>query len=162
MTYTELEDKIYDWAVGQVTIGIPIIWSNQNGPRPTPPFISLHIITYNKIGQVAKSMANDEGEITLHWGEDIPLSIQGFGEASREELETLRRSLDLESILLSLQEAGIAVKDGDVSVRDISESLDTDRERRWIFEPTFGIGQEAVDTVGYIEDIDITKEVNNG
>lgn len=155
MTYSALQDHIYDWAAAQLS-GVTIIWNDQNGPRPTPPFIALQILAMPKIGQADSTMADDTGQITRSWGEDVPMSIQGFGGATYEHLATLRSSLDRQAPLQALSANGIAVKDGDGPISDISETVDTDRERRWLFEPTFGIQQTLVDDVGYIETFEYT------
>lgn len=172
MTYTELQDFLWAWpnlvlnpegdppvplAPTQI---VPIIWGNENGPRPTRSYVSLTIITDRRVGQPNESLVrltgtppNEVGTQTLRWNKDLTLNVQTYGPRAHELIQALEESLALLVVQDMFGAAGLALRDiGDV--KDISEALDEQTEPRKTMDLVFGRAVAVTQQPGWIETVD--------
>lgn len=156
MLYTELEDIIYSWI--SENIELDIIWKNQNGMRPNPPYITLNILSYTKLGEKNTLSVDDDGNREVKYDEDISLEIESFGMDSQNELQKIKDSIQNESILSSLADQGIVIRN-DFAIKDVSSLLDETIEKRYIYELTLGFVHSIIENVGIIETINFSEEV---
>ncbi len=156
MTYTEVENGIYDWASS--IIAVSVIFADDNGPRPSLPYITINVTTTVKVGQANKEFPiPDTGIQKIRYNEDVSLSLNGYGVGANDQLQLLKDSLQKESVRDTLRVDGLVIRDDSTGITDISTLIDETIEKRWLFEIFMGFGQEITEDTSYIEDVDMTE-----
>lgn len=163
MTYYELEINIYKWLELVLPIGTSIIQANENGPRPSLPYVMFDITSITKIGQsYRESEIGTDGIQTIRYDEDFTLEIQAFGGNAHLLLQELKDSLQRESIIQYLDNClGIAVRT-DNTINNIALLIDNTIEKRWMYEVFMGFAHTTTDYTNYIEDVEIEKTYLGG
>jgi hypothetical protein len=160
ITYTEIENRIIQWIKRTLiicNISAAVIKANQNGPRPSLPYINMNVTTITKVGQAETPTSTDEfGVGDIKYNEDSSVSLQGFGKGSNDILQALKNSLQKEDTRQYLNSCGLVIRD-DSSITDISLLIDATIEKRYLLEIMFGWGQSDTDTVGFIENVVIDE-----
>lgn len=143
----ELQEILYDFFDNIIEHKIPIIFENQNGVRPIPPFIS---IAFNSISTLGTTPYNypyleqkgnpDDTDDTDESSEIIyveklrqpverSIAIRGFGEDSEEYLNNIRNYLLFDECGDFLFSRNIVIK----SIEDIIENVSTYSQDSEIF-----------------------------
>lgn len=156
--FSTLQDAIYDWAAG-ILGAVPVIWYHENAPRPTVPYVALHLFTVRSVGVDAQLPPTHAGAIEVVGNRDFTLECQGIGLSSMDFLEKLKTSLERPTVQESLREAaGICVVDRG-AISDISDLVDSRWEERNVMDLFFRFAQVDTDTPGVIEKAFIEKKV---
>lgn len=147
-----IENALYGWAHA-VLPSVPIIWYHQNAPRPTVPYIALHLETINSVGVDAQLFPGTDGKVEVVGNRDFILLVQGIGNASMDFLETLKSSLEKPTVQFALRQAGIVFVDR-MAVACISELVDSRWEERNILDLKFRFAQTDKDDPGYFTKVE--------
>ena len=157
MTYTEVEDAVYAW-VSSIIDSNTVIFFNEDGPRPTLPYITINLFAFTKVGYAYHQFPiPDTGIKKIKYDEPFTVSLQGYGKNSQNLLQELKDSLQKDVVINALDSNGLAVLDENFPVNDISGLIDSTIEKRYSYDILMGFAQELSEEVGYIEDVDITK-----
>lgn len=157
MLYSELETELYNWASNNTSV--LVIFADGNGTRPDENYISLKIMTISKIGQKDELSTDINGDRKIKYDEDFTLNIEGYGIGVNDNIQELKDSLQKETVIQALVQAGIAVRN-DSDITDISELLDETIEKRYLYEVMMGFSHEIDENVGVIENVEWTPSYN--
>jgi hypothetical protein len=149
---TTIERAIYGWEQ-LVLPSVPMIWFHQNAPRPTVPYVAMHLKTISSKGVDVYIAKTDE----LVGNRDFILMIQGFGSGSQGFMEALKTSLEKPAIQLYLSMHDLVFVDR-MGVNDISEVVDSRWEERNQLDIIMRFAQVAADTEPKIEHVNIEKD----
>jgi len=142
-----IEDALYGWAHA-VLPSVPVIWYHQNAPRPTVPYVALHLTTINSVGVDAHLFPGTDGKVEVVGNRDLILLVQGIGNASMDFLETLKLSLEKPTVQFALRQSGIVFVDR-MAEECISELVDSRWEERNLLDLKFRFAQTDKDDPGY-------------
>jgi len=173
---TTIENAIQSWIVAASGLaGAKVIWAEQGGNRPAPPYIAINAITLSRFGEDWKRIvdlsdddpppdAGEEIEIHREGPREIALSIQCFADSP---LGTASAMSILNDVQAKVRHASIAdaLRAGGVSVRrfDAINSLGaivgaTDWEPRATMTAYLGVASDVSEVATYIETTEITEE----
>jgi len=152
-----IEDGLYAWAT-LVLPTVTVIWAHENAPRPTVPYITMHLLSINSVGVDAILPPNNvTGVSEIVGNRDFTLSIKGIGTYSMEYLEALKLSLEKPSVQAFLRTKNIVFVDR-LALTCIAEVVDNRFEERNLLDLKFRFAQYDNDTVGIIMHADIEKD----
>lgn len=158
MTYSQIKQNILNYVSVNVG-GVPVIWSNQNGPLPALPYITIDITSYVSDGEASQGGTDTEGNQTRSYNEDINLSIQSYGEDSEDYLQILKRSFSSEQGRLDLEAQELVLRD-DGNIRNVATTIDSTMEPRYLYELILGSCEAYIEDVGVVETVEINGEIN--
>lgn len=156
MLYSELRQKIYNWVFNNITL--PVIWEDQNAPRPDQAYIGIKINVYTKMNQANALYPNNTGDRIIKYDEDFTVSIKSYGDGTDDNLQQLKDSLQKEVVKQQLIADGIAVR-FDNEITDITTLIDQTREVRFIYEVFMGMAHDFTENVGVIEDFEYSYNI---
>jgi len=121
-----LKDTLYDWVaavVAETGRTDQVIWRNENGPRPVPPFISIEFTGSQTPGMPNYSLVKikgqkDDGEQEIRQFMRKALTMHAFGEGAVDLLETIKASIFREKYVAMLYKAGLVIP----QVLDVTET----------------------------------------
>ena len=113
-----LKDTLYDWVaavVAETGRKDEVIWRNDKGPRPKPPFIAIEFTgsqvlgspDYTNVEGVEKE--EDAGEQQIRQSVRRALTMYAFGEGAIDLLETIRASIYRSQYIDMLHRAGLVI-----------------------------------------------------
>jgi len=115
----QIKDAIYDWVAAVVAEEgrtDPVIWDNEDGPRPKPPFISLEFIGTSTPGMPDYSMVEvdpdnpeDQGVQKVSRFVRRALTMYAFGKGALDLLETIKASYEEDKYIEMLAERGLVI-----------------------------------------------------
>jgi hypothetical protein len=162
-----IKDALYDWVAAVVAEEgrtDPVIWDNDDGPRPEAPFISLTFTGSNTPGFPNYSMIEVDKENPDDWGTQTisrfvrrSLTMYAFGERAMDLLETIKASIDKEAYKEMLEKKGLAIP----QVLEVSQTpavYSGSTEEAAIFEFYLTYTRVITDSPGWIETADIKPE----
>lgn len=153
-----LKTSLYCWANDNTPSTIPVIFSNQNSPRPSTPYVSLLINSFVQIGNDYSPRPTDStSEIDLAGDREFTLEVQVFGGSHLQILENLRSSLQKETVLNELRSKGVVFVLQN-PITDISAVFDTRFEQRATMDILFRISQTIEDDHGAIETVELKEK----
>lgn len=164
LNITEIETALYNWAAAVVAAAgssAQVIFLNQDGPRPTPPFVGLNLIGPRMTGgsdHQSDQGTGDQGFIQQGMRE-FTVSVNVYAENDSLTLATkLHSSLNNPVYFDQLAEDKIGV--GAVNdVNDLSQFLETEWERRSQFDFMIYSGVNDEYTSPIIETVDYTNNL---
>lgn len=187
MRQSTFEDTIYDY-LSNLTTGT-IIWSDENGTRPSLPYLTLLVSPGIKQGNpyyypgeslyVLNNLTTTDGDnIILLSGDnltinelepviqqsytyhvDYQVSVQGYGRGSIDLLEDIQEGLHAQSTIETNQVLGIGLRD-DAEILDVSTLVGNTREKRYSLTLLFGTIRKVDKQLSYIEKVSGTGDVN--
>ena len=90
---TDIEAKIYP-LIAAWTTGEPLIWSNQNAPRPAIPYWTLNSVSEVAIGDNTYDQGTNDIDQMFHRGvRESVIQVQRIGEGSTQIIANLRENL---------------------------------------------------------------------
>lgn len=169
-----VEDAIHAWAVsGTGLAGSRIIWSEQNGPRPDTPYVTLLFIGNRQVGvdwtEIEDVSDPDPGEEIRHKvrGKRVAtLSVQCFGgdatgtSAPDELLEGMRSSARLPSVAASLVAVGLGVGEMGPVQRAGAVRQETVFEPRATMDVMLFVGAEVEELGTYISNAEVENQIS--
>jgi len=159
MNITTLENTLYTW-VYSITTTTPVIWLNQNGPRPEGGYVALKHNVFKSIGlngYKAPPDINDIVKIT----DDIEfiLMITGYEGTGKEAVFKVFEALKNPSKISSLSSNGIFYIDNQ-GILDVSELLDNSYEARAALDVNLRMANTIQYSPGVIETVNIDLTLN--
>lgn len=146
-----------------------VIWSHQDGPRPSRPFMTVRLTAITATGDDwVESLydgdrpAGQEIEKRVTGTREITVSVQAYtgsstGSSTATALLTkVQIALALPSIRAALNDAGIGVLSRG-SVTDLSAVLEDKFEGRAALEARFTTTDDISEYIGYIETVEVTE-----
>ncbi len=136
----------------------PIMWAEQNAPRPgdgvdiTKSHITLRLGAGARVGQDFVDTPNVSGIANVIGNRDLTLSVQAFGPGARQELEDIRSSLSRPTIQDLLRAGDIVYRDA-FPVQNVAALLESSYEERASLDVLFGTHEELTDDLGYIDTV---------
>lgn len=157
MKDSELRLKILNWLQNNASSDLSaIIFANQNAPRPSYPFMTMHILSKEENEHADIPRPNDLGVTTISKTKNFTVSVQSFGPGSLDIMDDLRRTLEKVTVTQDLRSDGIAFIRVVSGVNDLSDTVDTEFEERAGMDVQFRTTAIVTDTVGVIESVDVT------
>lgn len=160
INYATVKTSLYTWAISQVPLGMPVVFWQQNAPRPLVPYVTLFLNNFIAVNQDWTNDSTDNsGIVNMKGDRNFTLSINAYGGTDPLTLlENMRSSLQKESVLNALRVNGIAFYQSP-SIFDLSDLIDSQFEKRAQMDVIFGIGQTYTDTTGYFNLVQITETI---
>ena len=162
INFETVKTSLYNWAVSVVPSGMPVIFWQQNAPRPNVPYITLFLNTVIAINQDWTEETTDiDGNAKMKGDRQFTLSVQAYGGSDPlTVLENVRSSLQKQSVLDTLRANGIVFFQS-LNISDITELFETEWEKRAILDVLLGIGQAYIDNLGYFDHAQIEETFLN-
>lgn len=148
---TDIESAVMVW-VNSLSLGVSIVWLDQNFPRPAVPYVGLRVAELRNIHHDFIGNPDDTGDASVNGDREIVLHVETFGDTAFDLANTIRRSLEKYSVNFSLQCDGLSFKDSD-NLIDLSELLDNKIEKRYRLNLVFHARETQTDDVGIIETV---------
>jgi hypothetical protein len=160
-----IKDAIYDWVAAVVAEAgrtDPVIWDNDDGPRPEAPFISLTFTGTDTPGFPDYSMVeatpeNPGGVQTISRFVKRSLTMYAFGKRAMDLLETIKASIEREAYIEMLSKKGLVIPQA-FDVRENPAVYSDSTEEAAVFDFFVTYTRVITDTPGWIETVDITPE----
>lgn len=161
IVFKTLKNALYDWAVSNVPVNMPVVYYYPNAPRPTVDYVTLLISSVNQIGWDYVPMPSDNSGIVEQVGDrEFIVTVQGYGGDPLTVLENLRTSLQKQTVLDSLANKGIVFVNW-YTIQDITDLVDSRFEQRATMDILFRIAQEYFDNLGVISQTEIEEIIFN-
>jgi len=161
INYAIVKNNLYNWAVSVVPVGMPVIFWEQNSPRPKIAYITLWLSSIIAINQDYSSpQANLNGDINMKGDRQFTLQINAYGNNTLTVLENIRSSLQKQTVLDTLRAGGIVFYQS-LTINEISELVDSQFEERSQLDVLMAIGQTYTDNPGYFNEIEVQEVYEN-
>ena len=143
----------------ETLLGVPVIFLDGNGPRPTLPYVTLKLISEVRIGEAHYPKANDSGEQLITYPIDSSFSIQSYGDENTL-LQTISDSWMKQIGYEWLQLNGYALR-SDNTINDITTLIDNTYETRYNLDIVIGSCKSILDEPNYVENFSGTGTIND-
>jgi len=154
-----IQTAVYAWASGQTNR--PVIFRDQDGKQPTPPYVTIKAIATSREGQAdLGDSVSEDGIITIRQGMLFTLSVQTYGDDTLGLINALRNSLNKPTVQNALRADGICYVQVLNEPTDISEVTGTTWQQRATMDVQFRTDVEITDDVGLIETVQFTGEAD--
>ena len=160
-----IKDALYDWVAAVVAEEgrtDPVVWDNEDGPRPKPPFISLEFTGTSTPGFPDYSMVNvdpdnpeDQGEQTISRFVRRALTMYAFGKGAFDLLETIKASYEKDAYIQMLAEKGLVIPYALEVIENPAVRGGVDTENSALFEFYVTYTRVIKDSPGWIETVHI-------
>jgi hypothetical protein len=156
-----IKDNLYDVFFALLTAqgitDIPLIWDNENGPRPDAPFLMLEFRSTVSPGMPDYSKVSTEegGEvqrITQHTRRNM--TMYGFGERAIDVLETVKSQLNVDNWVDELRRRKLVIPQT-METLESPQSFETTRENGASFDFDLTYIRVIETDPGYIENIEL-------
>lgn len=158
ISFSTVRTQLYNWAVANLPSNMPVIYWYNNAPRPTVDYVTLYISSVVQIGRdYISPPTSDMSGISNQVGDrEFTLQVQAYGGDPLTILESLRTSLQKQSVLSSLQAVGLVYVNW-FPITDITDLIDSRYEQRATMDLLFRVADIYTDTVGNINTVELTE-----
>lgn len=140
---------------------VPIIFANQNGPRPPKPYITLRVDTAPRSGILAGPVT-ETGEQAFNSHRDAVVELQCFGDGGFDALDTLAQRLHGPTMLAAAYAANMAIYQTD-AVQNVPVLRDgSTYEPRAVLDIGVRYTLEQIEDVGLIQTVQGEMELQQG
>jgi hypothetical protein len=140
----------------------PVIFANQNGPRPQGLFLTVSIVSTVREGQAWQSMPDENGIARYKQAQLVTASIQCYGEGCLGVINDIRTSVEKFTVRKFLHSLGICFASMAREPADNSVIAGTEWEARASMDMVFREAVTFSDTVGLIETVNVAAEQSMG
>lgn len=165
MSWTTLQDGVRQWIVALLDAAgydCPVIWADQNGPRPALPYVTLNIIAAPRDGRDEQDMS-DRGAYAEDVLETIitrrlTLSVNAVGPGALGIMYDLDDRMQTPLSLDTLESVGLSCW-RTTGPQDASEMMDVGSEQRGRMDVFMGAASSVTEPdpgVGPIETVEGT------
>jgi len=154
-----IKKAIYDWVAAVVEAEgrkDQIVWDNEDGPRPKPPFISLEFTGTSTPGSPHYGDVDiekkPEGVQEITRFVRRALTMYAFGKGALDLLETIKESIDKDAYITMLAKQGLVIPYA-LEVRENPTVRGTDTEYSALFEFYVTYTRVTEDSPGWIETV---------
>ena len=159
--FNQVRTYLYNWAIANIPSGMPVIWLYPNAPRPTIDYFSLYISTVTQVGwDYNQDPLSDAGSGEFVGDREFTLQCQAYGGDPLTVLETLRTSLQKQTVLDSLRANGIVFFNWN-PISDVTELVDSRYEQRGTFDVFFRMANVYSDNLGVIDTVEIEEIIKD-
>lgn len=156
MTIIEIEDAIYDWVNG--LLSMTAIFAYPDAPRPTTSYVLINILTDLQIGTEESDKELTPVYSTLN---EITISINTYYSGAFQKAIDIKKSLMKTEVKEQLFDSGLGFVSS-TQIQKIPELIDKKWEERAQFDIVFNVRETTtIETVGSIEEIELTNEIDN-
>ena len=143
---TTLKGHLYDFVDAHTAF--PVVWANQNAPRPDAPYVTLLINSLQQIGRdgIGETvLVEGEGEdpdkylAVPHGDREFILSIQAFDTGAMQEALNISSAFQSEASRQALITDGIAYVQT-LDLQDVSQLMTSEIEERGMVDIRLRIG----------------------
>lgn len=101
------EDAIFE-LIEAAAAGIPVIFANENGTRPAPPYIAM-AVRWAQASRAEQGEVDEDGNALISQHNDATVELQGFGAGAYDGLDTLQLRLQHPELEERAEALGLAV-----------------------------------------------------
>src|SRR5271169_5705583 len=153
LNFSTLKTNLYNWAVENIPVGMPVIYYFANSPRPETDYLSLYLASFVQIDWDYTQQPTDDTGISQMVGDrEFTLQCQAYGTNSMQVLENLRTSLQKQTVLDTLRVNGIVFVNW-FPINDTTQLLNSRFEIRAQMDILFRIAQQYSDNLGVINTV---------
>jgi hypothetical protein len=132
--------------------GVPVIFADENGPRPQKPYIQLRVQTAHRF-PLHRGAVDDAGQQLVTGHRDAAVELQCFGRGSYDALDSLAQRLGMEAALADAERLDLAVFDvGKISQMPVLRDQ-ASYEPRALLELGIRYAVTLTDAVGAVEQV---------
>ena len=156
-----IKDNLYDVFFALLTAqgitDIPLIWDNENGPRPDAPFLMLEFRSTVSPGmpdysKVSTAAGIEVQRITQHTRRNM--TMYGFGERAIDILETIKSQLNADTWVDELRKKNLVIPQT-METLESPQSFETTLENGASFDFDLTYIRVIETDPGYIENIEL-------
>jgi hypothetical protein len=156
-----IKDNLHDFFTelleAQGVTGMPLIYDNENGPRPKAPFLMLEFRSTVSPGtpdysKVSIEDGTETQRITQHTRRNM--TMYGFGERAIDVLETIKSQLNADVWVDKLRVRNLVIPQT-METLESPQAFETSRENGASFDFDLTYIRVIETNPGYIEDIGI-------
>lgn len=151
LNQSQIEAAIVAW-VNSLSFGVPVVWLDQNFPRPSLPYIGLRIADLQVLHQDFQGNVDGDGLSEVSGDREFRLIFEAYGPGSFDIINSAVNSLEKYTTNILLHGLSLVFKDSDRIV-DVSELLDMETEKRYRVDIFFRYRHRDTDDVGLIETV---------
>jgi hypothetical protein len=152
-----IQDILYDFVSGVVAENgrtDPVIYADENGPRPVPPFISMEFTGGDTPGLPYYGMVDPgNGEQMIVQNVRKTLTMYAFGQGAFDLLETIRVAAFKNTWIDFLIRRHLVIAQM-FEVLETGTDRDNEREKSASFDFDVTFNRVSVDTPGWIEHVE--------
>lgn len=157
----QLRANLVSWVSDQVSSGVKVIQSDPNAPGPNETYLVVRVDSLGRVGRGWIGDVGEAGTASLHGTREAVVSIMAIGVGAMEELERVSGSLEIPTVLESLQENNLAFVRTESELINLTGVIGSRREERASLDLRFRLPSpyavaQAEDDVGAIEHVEIT------
>jgi hypothetical protein len=166
MAIVDFQNCIFNLFNSQLLLlspSIPLIWEHQNAPRPQLPYVSLGIISIQRLGQQFTESTDQETTINIVCLYSITVRLSCFhskdggNHEAISVLDYLRLCLSKESVVNYRETQGVSLLNSNGLISFLPKNIATGFEPRAFLEVVFGFRAAITD-----ESISITTIQGKG
>jgi hypothetical protein len=163
-----LKDALYDWVaavVAETGRTDPVVYDNDRGPRPVPPFIALTFTGSRTPGSPNYSRVETDGQNDgvqlIRRPVRKAMTMYAFGEGAIDLLETIKASIYREQYIAMLAKKGLVIPDAlDVTEAPTVRSAEIENSAFFDFWVTYI--RVIEDAPGWIGSVNINSDTPMG
>jgi hypothetical protein len=156
-----IKETLYDWIAAVVTDNSrtdEVIFDNERGVRPKPPFIAIQFVGGGRPGFPSRTRVDPvTGEQKILAPSAKTVTLHGIGTGSFDLLQTICDSIFIGKYVSMLKQRNLVVN----KITDVTElgvELDTDMENRAKFDVRVTFIRVITNTPGWIEHTKIVSD----
>ena len=154
-----IRQALYEWLSSVVST---TVWADQNEPIQTRPHAVLKINSISREGWPTRFPLNAAGEQPVAIGLGLNVSVNTYANGVGSALDMLSdvvASLERTQTLISLRSLGVAFTGLLSAPKDLSAISGTEFESRAQADFRFAAHSHQLDPVGWIELVELTKQI---
>ena len=157
-----VKTNIFNWAKLVLPVNTPVIMYYENAPRPPQNYVTINISSYVEIGEDYTPRPKiNAGDVEQVGDREFTVQLQAYGGDAMGTLETLRYSLQKQTILDTLRVNGLVFAQ-QFPIVDITELVNSRFEPRASMDVLFRMAQTYGDTLGTIATVEIREQFLQG
>lgn len=138
---------------------IPLIFENENGVRPKPPFLSIGFGALSALGTIPFFEGkNRGGEESSFQPVERNVTIRGFGKRSEDILTELRELLQFDKYINILRKDKLSLREIDNMTESVND-YSSDYETFFQLDCVLSYTRKTTITNDWIERVEITTDV---
>jgi hypothetical protein len=156
-----IKEALYDWIASVVADNgrdDEVIFDNEKGVRPKPPFIAIQFIGGERPGFPSRTRVDPEtGEQKILAPSTKTVTLHGIGTGSFDLLQTICDSIFIGKYISLLKQRDLVVNKI-TDVTELGNELDTEFENRAKFDIKVSFIRVISNTPGWIERVEIASD----
>jgi len=136
-----------------------VIFSHQNAPRPSGPYVTLQVLNFIQRGEPEEIQNNGDGQKVTQWSE-MTLQIKAVGLDAMIRAFAIRNAMGLRWVVDAF--AGVFAGVGEISsIQNIPVVRTNGWEDQSVFDVIFNVVTETAETLPYIATVELDGEISD-